>query len=223
MSLDLKNFVTKLHTSTARDYLARMMDEKVHCMSIASGYEDEYWDGDRRYGYGGYRYIEGRWAGVASDLIREYGLTEQSNILDVGCGKGFLLWEIKKILPGIGITGFDISRYAINNSKSEIRENIQLGDARQTPYAYKDQEFDLVISLAVLHNFRIDEIKNVVTEISRVSKYQYIMVESYRSQPELFNLQCWALTAQTFLNNIEWAWLLKEFNYHGDYELIYFE
>jgi len=199
------------------------MDDKVHCMKIASNYDEEYWDGDRRYGYGGYGYIEGRWAGVAKDLIREYNLSEQSSVLDVGCGKGFLLWEIKKILPGIKIAGFDISRYAISNSKPEISGSIQFGDARQTPYPYKDQEFDLVICLAVLHNFRIDEIKNVVAEISRVSKNQYIMVESYRSQPELFNLQCWALTAQTFLNNIEWAWLLKEFNYRGDYELIYFE
>ena len=49
----LRNFVTPLHKATKRDYLARMVDDKVHCMLKAKEYEYDYWDGDRRYGYGG--------------------------------------------------------------------------------------------------------------------------------------------------------------------------
>ena len=30
------------------------------------------------------------------------------------------------------------------------------------------------------------------------------MVESYRNDKELFNLQCWALTCETFLRPEEW-------------------
>ena len=70
----LLNIVTPLHQQTKRDYLASMMDDKVVCMMKAKEYEFDYWDGDRRYGYGGYRYIEGRWKPAAQALIDIYGL-----------------------------------------------------------------------------------------------------------------------------------------------------
>src|SRR5499427_1757383 len=70
----LLNVVTPLHQMTKRDYIGRMVDDKVHCMLKAKEYEGDYWDGDRRYGYGGYRYIEGRWKPVAQGLIDRHGL-----------------------------------------------------------------------------------------------------------------------------------------------------
>src|SRR6201993_3922957 len=70
----LLNIVTPLHRMTKRDYVGRMQDEKVHCMMKAKEYEADYWDGDRRYGYGGYRYLEGRWKPVAQGLIDLHGL-----------------------------------------------------------------------------------------------------------------------------------------------------
>jgi cyclopropane fatty-acyl-phospholipid synthase-like methyltransferase len=82
----LLNIVTPLHQQTKRDYLARMVDDKVVCMMKAKAYEFDYWDGDRRYGYGGYRYIEGRWKPAAQVLIDIYGLKGDARILDVGCG-----------------------------------------------------------------------------------------------------------------------------------------
>ena len=39
---------------------------------------------------------------------------------------------------------------------------------------------------------------------------------------ELFNLQCWALTCETFFSKKEWFWTLNKFGYKGDLELIYF-
>ena len=90
----LLNIATPLHRRTTRDYLARMMDDKVHCMRKAKEYERDYWDGDRRYGYGGYRY-DGRWKPVAQQLIDIYQLAPDAKILDVGCGKGHLLYELK--------------------------------------------------------------------------------------------------------------------------------
>jgi len=218
----LLNIVTPLHRMTKRDYIARMVDDKVNCMIKAKEYEFDYWDGDRRYGYGGYRYLEGRWTPVAKALIETYGLKSNASILDVGCGKGFLLYEIKKLLPDARIAGFDISKHGIADAKEEIRDNLFLHKA-QDPYPYKDSEFDLVISLGTLHNLRIFDLQKALREIERIGKNKYIMVESFRNELELFNLECWALTAQAFLDFDEWVWLYQHFGYTGDYEFIYFE
>jgi len=217
----LVEIITKLHKKTERDYVSRMMDDKVHCMDVAKRYDHEYWDGDRRYGYGGYRY-DGRWKSVAQDFINMYGLTNDSAILDVGCGKAFVLYEIKQLLPGCRIVGFDISEHGINDAKEEIRSELFIHDASAI-FPFGDKEFDLVISSTTLHNLRIYDLKTALSEIERVGKQGYVMVEAYRNSEELFNLECWALTCETFMRPDEWIWLYKEFGYTGDYEFIYFE
>ena len=218
----LKNFISKLHNSTKRDYVSRMVDNKVYCMKISKKYDKEYWDGKRRFGYGGYKYIPDRWTNVAKSLIKNYKLNNNSSILDVGCGKAFLLYEIKKLLPKIKICGFDISKYGLNSSKKEIKKFLFVHKA-QDKYPFKNKQFDLVISLGCLHNLKIFEIKKALNEIQRVGKKSYVMLESYRNEKELFNLQCWALTCESFFDQEEWIWIYKEFGYTGDYEFIYFE
>jgi SAM-dependent methyltransferase len=217
----LRGFFTPLHRKTSRDYGARMMDEKVHCMLKAKEYEFDYWDGDRRYGYGGYSY-DGRWKGVAEEVIATYGLTDASKILDVGCGKAHLLYEIKQILPGATTVGFDISRHGLADAPEGIRGDLFRYRA-QDAYPWGDDEFDLVLSLGCLHNLRIFELRTALREIERVGKRGYVMLESYRSEHELFNLQCWALTAESFFDTAEWIWVYEHFGYTGDYEFIYFE
>ncbi|MCE7505293.1 class I SAM-dependent methyltransferase [Polynucleobacter sp. IMCC30063] len=216
------NLVTPLHTSTNRNYLERMLDQKVHCMEVASKYGFDYWDGERRYGYGGYKYIPGRWAPVALGLIKSYDLKSGSKVLDLGCGKGYLIFEMLKIEPGLEIVGIDNSEYAIENSKEEIQSAILKRSLLQK-LEFDDKHFDLVVSLATLHNFTIFDLENIFNEINRVGKNSYIMVESYRNFQELFNLECWALTCLSFFSNIEWIWLFNKFRYVGDYEFIYFE
>jgi len=210
------------HQKTKRNYLERMNNSKVKCMIEAKKYAKNYWDGPRKFGYGGYKYIEGRWKNVAKKLIKKFNLKSKSKILDVGCGKAFILYEIKKLLPSIDIVGFDISRHGIKNAPKEIRKNLIIQKA-QNRYNYKDKEFDLAISTGCFHNLEINELKFALNEIQRVSKKTYIMVESYRNEKELFNLQCWALTCESFFSKKEWKWIFKEFNYKGFYEFIYFE
>lgn len=218
----LLNIVTPLHKATKRDYVARMMDDKVNCMLKAKEYEGDYWDGDRRYGYGGYKYIPGRWKPVAQALIDIYGLKPDARILDVGCGKGYLLYELKLLLPQAHLVGFDVSKYGLANAKEEIRDNLFRSRA-QDAYPFGDKSFDLVISLTTLHNLRLFELKTALAEIERVGKNKYVMLESYRNELELFNLECWALTAESFFDTAEWIWLYEHFGYTGDYEFIYFE
>jgi SAM-dependent methyltransferase len=218
----LLNIVTPLHQATKRDYLARMNDDKVACMMKAKEYEFDYWDGDRRFGYGGYRFIEGRWKPVARALIDIYGLTNESSVLDVGCGKAFLLYEMKKLLPGLKVAGFDISKHGLAEAKEEVRPYL-FNYRAQDPYPFGDKSFDLVITLGCFHNLRVFELQTALREVERVGKQAYVMLEGYRNELELFNLECWALTAESLFHTSEWIWLYEHFGYTGDYEFIYFE
>lgn len=215
------NFATVLHKRTERDYIGRMVDDKVGCMLKAREYGYEYWDGDRRYGYGGYRY-DGRWKPVAEALIAHYQLGPHAKVLDVGCGKAHLLYELQQLVPGGEMRGIDISQHGIAEAPEPIGPQLDL-HAAQDPYPWPDGYFDLVISLATLHNLRLPEVHDALGEIERVGGRGYVMVESYRDPQELFNLQCWALTAESFLDADEWIWLFDHFGYTGDYEFIYFE
>ncbi len=217
----LCNIVTPLHQRTSRKYIDRMVDEKVQCMYKAKEYEFDYWDGDRRFGYGGYKY-DGRWKEVAERFIERYQLKSDAKILDIGCGKAHLLHELKELLPDAEVVGFDISDHGISDAPKEIRENLFRYRA-QDKYPWGDKHFDLVLSLGCFHNLRIFELESAVKEMERVGKNKYIMLESYRNELELFNLQCWALTCESFFDTAEWIWLYRHFGYTGDYEFIYFE
>lgn len=217
---NLLNLITPLHTGTSREYIPRMLDDKVDCMLKAREYESDYWDGDRRYGYGGYHYLEGYWTPMAEGLIRTYGLRKGDRVLDVGCGKAFLLYELHRM--GLEVHGFDISRHAVAGARDEIRDRLYIQRAEEH-FQYGNNEFDLVISINTLHNLPLFKLKNALGEIERVGKNKYLCVESYRNEQELFNLQCWALTCESFFSSSEWEWIFNEFNYSGDYEFIYFE
>lgn len=220
-----KNFLRSLHKSTPRNYLARMNNNKVDCMTVAKKYSYDYWDGDRKYGYGGYKYIQDRWAPLAKKIIKTYKLKNNSKVMDLGCGKGFLLYEIKKLLPNIKIYGCDKSNYAIKSAKNKFKNlecNLFVHDL-QNKLSFKKNFFDLIISINTLHNLKIFDLKNRISDINKLSKKSYIVVESYRNNLELFNLQCWALTCESFFSIEEWIWLFNDFKYKGDYEFIYFD
>jgi len=191
-------------------------------MTEAKKYGKNHWDGKRKFGYGGYKYIENRWTAVAKNIIKKFKLNKNSKILDVGCGKGFLLYEIKKIIPNCSVFGFDISKYEIKKSKKEVKKFLFHHDARKK-FPFQRNYFDLTLSFACLHNLEINDLEFSINEINRVSKKSYIMVESYKTEKELFNLQCWALTCESFFSKKEWLWLFKKFNYKQYYEFIYFK
>lgn len=216
------DFVSDLHKATKRDYVGRVIsDDKAECALVAKRYGYDYWDGDRKYGYGGYKY-DGRWRVVAERLAKHYDLRPGQKVLDVGCGMAHLIYEITQVVPGIEVFGIDISEYALTHAKEEIRSQLMYGMAQDIPFA--DNEFDLVISLTTLHNLRVYDLKNAVQEIERVSKgHSYIMVESYRNDREEMNMLYWQLTCASYYAVDEWEWLYKEWGYTGDYSFIFFE
>ena len=152
----LVDFVSIIHKSTKRDYLARVNEfPKAEAARLAKQWAYDYWDGDRKTGYGGMKY-DGRWRKVADAMIAHYNIKPGDKILDVGCGKGFLLYDFAQALPGVEVRGLDISAYAIEHAKAEVKEFLVEGHAKRLPFA--DGEFDLVVSINTLHNLYCHEI-----------------------------------------------------------------
>jgi ubiquinone/menaquinone biosynthesis C-methylase UbiE len=219
------DFMSVLHKSTQRDYLARVNDPdfpKAKAAELAKKFDFDYWDGDRRICYGGYRYMEGRWEKVARAMIDYYDLPPQPKVLDIGCGKGFLLYDFLKAIPDAEIHGIDISPYAIANSKEEIQDHLRVGSATELPWP--DDHFDLVISITTLHNLHAYDLDLALREMERVGKKnKYLCVESYRNEQEKANLLYWQVTCEAFNTPKEWQWWFKRTSYSGDYSFIYFE
>ena len=215
------DFISPLHKKTKRDYLARVNEfPKAQAAGLARQFGKDYWDGDRKVGYGGMRY-DGRWRGVADNMARHYGLKPGDKILDVGCGKAFLLYDFTQAVPGVQVRGLDISSYAIENAKEEVRPFLQTGHANHLPFA--DKSFDLVVSITTLHNLYCYDLDQALREVERVGRNKYIVVESYRNEEEKANLLYWQLTCEAFCTPQEWRWWFQQTGYTGDYSFIYFE
>jgi SAM-dependent methyltransferase len=220
--MPLVDFVSLVHKSTKRDYLARVTEfPKAEAAERAKKWGYDYWDGDRRTGYGGMKY-DGRWQKVAKAMADHYGIKAGDKILDIGCGKGFLMYDFTQVVPGVEVYGLDVSEYAIEHAKPEVKDRITHGSANKLPFA--DNEFDLIVSITTFHNLYTYELFDALKEVERVGKKnKYICVESYRNEAEKVNLLYWQLTCEGFYTPEEWDWWYKLTGYTGDFSYIYFE
>jgi ubiquinone/menaquinone biosynthesis C-methylase UbiE len=197
-----------------RDPSARAAEKTAEDIAVARRFGPEFFDGERRYGYGGYTYTRARWRGVVEDILREYG--PFSSVLDVGCAKGHMLWELKQAMPRIDVEGVDISEYAVANGQPEIRDSLSVGNA--TALRYPAHSFDLVISINTVHNLGRRDCIKALQEIMRVTRRDaYVTVDSYRTEDERKRMHDWNLTAKTILHTDEWIELFDEAGYTGDY------
>ena len=183
---------------------------------ISRRFDFDYFDGDRRHGYGGFSYHPRFWTDTVDLFSNHYGLTQNSAILDVGCAKGFMLKDFSKRLPGARLAGVDISHYAIENAEPEVAAYLRVASADELPF--EDNSFDLVLSINTIHNLERDGCLRAFTEIERVcSGNAFVMVDGWKSQEERQLLQSWVLTARTMLSGEEWVGLMNEAGYTGDY------
>lgn len=183
---------------------------------IARKFGKDFFDGDRKYGYGGFSYHPRFWQEAVKDFRNYYHLDSHSSILDVGCAKGFMLYDFKNLIPGIKVAGIDISSYAIKHAKEEVKPFLKVGNAKALPY--QDKSFDLVISINTVHNLPLKDCKKAIKEIVRVSKkHAFITVDAYRNEKEKKRMEDWNLTALTFMSTGEWRKLFREVGYTGDY------
>ena len=183
---------------------------------IARKFGKEFFDGDRKYGYGGFSYNPKYWTDTVELFIDRYNLNEKSSILDVGCGKGFMLVDFLKAIPSLKIAGIDISNYAIEHSHELVRKQLKVANCLQLPFA--DKSFDLVISINTIHNLDVPGCIKSIKEIERVKKkYSYIVVDGWNTLEQERELKSWVLTAVTLLQTSEWEKLFRNSGYTGDY------
>ena len=204
------------YPKSKRDVSKRGSSKTTEQQELARKFGKDFFDGDRNNGYGGYYYNERYWLNVIPDFINFYNLKDGDKILDVGCGKGFMLYDFKKANSNFEIEGIDISEYAIQNAKPEVKKNLKIGNAKKLDYA--DKTFDLVISITTIHNLDLNECKDSLREIERVSKKnKFITVDAYSNDKEREMMHAWNLTAKTILHTEEWKKIFLETGYKGDY------
>ena len=204
------------YPKTKRDINSRKNDKTEKHQKIARKFDKDFFDGDRSTGYGGYYYNIKYWDKVVDDFINYYNLSEKSKILDIGCGKGFMLYDFKRKLKDISVTGLDISQYAINNSIEDLKSDLIVGNAKNLPF--QDNSFDLVISITTIHNLENNDLRNSLNEITRVTKKNsFITVDAYRNEQEKERMEAWNLTAKTMMHVDQWKEFFKDTGYTGDF------
>ncbi len=204
------------YPTTKRDVNKRKEQKDLEVIKIARKFDIDFFDGDKKYGYGGYYYNEKYWERVVEDFIRYYKLDNSSSILDIGCAKGFMLYEFQKKLPKAKLAGIDISAYAIKNSKSEISSCLKVGNAKKLNFS--TSSFDLVIAINTIHNLEEKECGKSLQEIQRVSKkYSYVVLDAYSNDIEKKKMLNWNLTGKTIKHVKDWKIFFKKNGYKGDY------
>lgn len=184
--------------------------------AAARKFEVEYFDGDRLSGYGGYNYHPRFWTDTTKRFRDHYGLAADAKVLDVGCAKGFMMYDFKLLMPELNIQGVDISQYARDHAKEEVKDLIRVANAKELPF--EDNAFDLVICINAIHNLPLEECKQAFREIERVSRgNSFVMNDAWRNEAEHKSMLAWNLTALTYMHVDDWKKLFDEVGYTGDF------
>jgi SAM-dependent methyltransferase len=204
----------KNYPSSSRNIKSRVINKDFN-REVALKFGQEYFDGSREQGYGGYHY-DGRWIPVAHDIVNYFKLSSGMKLLDVGCAKGYLCKDLVAVCPGLEVYGIDISEYAISMAHPEVKDYMQVADARSIPYP--DNFFDAVISINTIHNLNRPDCILALKEIQRLSRGKsYIQVDAYRNDVDRKLFEDWMLTAKTYDTPSGWVKIFEEAGYSGDY------
>lgn len=183
---------------------------------LARQFGEAFFDGHRDHGYGGFSYNPRFWEPVIPTFQSYFNLTSQDEILDVGCAKGFMLYDFQRLIPGIGLKGIDISEYAIAHSIESIKDCLRVGDAADLPY--DDNSFDVSISITTIHNLELEQCGKALQELERVSRRgSFVTLDAYRNDEEKERMESWNLTAKTMMHVDEWKKFFLDVGYTGDY------
>ena len=206
----------KNYPKAPRKIEERAAEKTKEDREIARKFDYDFFDGDRRHGYGGFSYQPRFWQPVVPTFRDYFQLTPESSVLDVGCAKAFMMHDLAKLVPGINVKGIDISKYAIQHALPDMKEHVQVENATSLPFP--DNSFDIVISINTIHNLARDDCQTALKEIERVSRRgSYVTVDAYRNTEEKESMYAWNLTAQTIMHVDEWKSFFDQAGYTGDF------
>lgn len=206
----------KFYPRSTRPIEGRAQTVTAADRALSRRFGTDYFDGDRKHGYGGYAYHPRFWTDTVRYMRDYYRLSDDASVLDVGCAKGFMLYDFKLLMPKVTITGLDISEYAYDQALPEVKPFIRLGTCERLPF--EDRSFDLVVSINTVHNLPLDGCKQAIKEMQRVSrKHAFLMVDAWRTDGERERLSKWVVTCLTAMHVDEWKRLFEEVGYTGDY------
>jgi SAM-dependent methyltransferase len=120
------------------ELLSNFYDKKYYEDGIASG----------KSCYVNYRWIPELTIPMAYYIIKELGLKTGDQVLDYGCGKGYVTKALR--LLGIDARGVDVSEYAVGQADPDTRDFVALiTDDHPVPWR---QKFDWIITKDVLEH-----------------------------------------------------------------------
>jgi ubiquinone/menaquinone biosynthesis C-methylase UbiE len=136
-----------------------------------------------------------RWY-IAQRALR---LKDRGEIVDLGCGPGYLVRDLAKHTKGLHITGVDSSNEMLNQAKAvaqisgiKDRVSFKIGNAARMPF--EDHSLDLIVSTLSLHHWKNPII--VMNEIARVLKPSgvYLIFDLRRDMAPLIYIFLWFIT-----------------------------
>jgi hypothetical protein len=211
--------VSFVNLSSTRDlnrkeiYLQREIKEKL----IAVKRDKNFFDGERKYGYGGFVY-DGRNKTVAENLVSNYRLGDNSKVLQVQCEKGFLLYELQKINSSFYLIGTETSEYAIKNKFQYL--NCPILNLQDHNLPFSKHYFDLIVVIGYAYTLSLQNFVQFIHQCNNLSRNVFLTLATYDTPSDYFVLRKWSLLGNLIFLKQEWLELLDELNFNGEVEFI---
>jgi 2-polyprenyl-6-hydroxyphenyl methylase/3-demethylubiquinone-9 3-methyltransferase len=133
-------------------------------------YGDTWWDDEAEFSLAGLRYcVNPVRYNYFKRILQLLGISSGKDVLDVGCGGGFLAEEFAR--DGFRVTGIDPSAKSVAAARKHAVESgldirYEIGRGEEAPFP--DGSFDLVACCDVLEH--VDDLEKVIGEVSRLLK-----------------------------------------------------
>ena len=193
--------------------LKRGENEKI----VALERDYDFFDGERRYGYGGY-VNDGRWDKIALKFVKYFQLDIAAKILQVECEKGFLLKAFQNCNDNFNLVGTESSEYAYSHREISLKAPIIRNHGPHLPFF--DSSFDLVISIGYPYTLNLRDFSIFIHELKRISRQQFITLASYQSLEELSMFRKWSLLGNLIKTEKEWEDILSSLQYVGAVQFV---